>query len=862
MYDWLTAALANAGTVVTANRRLARILRGAYGEQQLRAGKQAWQSPDIDAWQDWLGSIVHAAEQQQSLPTRINQHQSQWLWERCLRKEIGASASGLVNLVRLSRDTWQRLADWQISISEVARSAQSTDQRMFASAAGRYLAMLDREHWVDDAGLAALVLELIDTRRTAAAAQITFAGFDRQRPITTAIAEALQNTGSEVSHCPATALSDSGMLQQFEHSDAELRAAGAWAREQAENQTGAQLAIIVSDLQQNADRVCRLVREGATPGWQYAGPAFSDAVNVSYGRKLAEYPAITIALLLLRWLVGEISATDVGQLLRSPLLGKLPAGGRIRLELRLRRLPDRNWSPAMVGAALRGRDEVADGSDWMSRLAAFGERCRESGQLMSPANWAVFFDQILQDFGWPGQRPLNSAEFQLINRWRELLNDLARLELVAPAMSLNLAVSRLELLAGETLFQPESGTALVQLMGPLEASGAEFDAIWVSGLTARNWPPAGTPSILLSRHLQQQHGMPDADPADTRCYATQVLSRLTGSAPTVVCSYSMTDDATEQTASDLLAALSLQPAAARQDPGWHAASLVSRGTSIIATDTVPPVTAEEKISGGAGTVQRQINDPISAFVLGRMGVSLMQPQAIGVPAALRGNLIHDALYKLYIDTPSSREIHSWQGDGLTQRIEVALDFAFRRHERNTDKVLHALFFLERGRVAKLLRQFVALDRERGDFAVEAVEGQFDFVAGEIRLRLRFDRIDKYADGSIAILDYKTGTKKRLLGSDGMPDEMQLFVYACAADMPVAALALVNIDSRETTFDGAGRGYGDAELWPELLASSKEQIGSACAELCAGDVRINMPQGLKKARPLNLLSRYAELRRED
>jgi RecB family exonuclease len=161
-----------------------------------------------------------------------------------------------------------------------------------------------------------------------------------------------------------------------------------------------------------------------------------------------------------------------------------------------------------------------------------------------------------------------------------------------------------------------------------------------------------------------------------------------------------------------------------------------------------------------------------------------------------------------------------------------------------------------------LRQFVALDGSRGEFSIASVEGKFDFVSGRVELPLRFDRIDSFDDGSIAIIDYKTGSKKRLLNHAGEVQEIQLFVYACATDVPVSALTLINIDSREISFDGAGRGYRNEDSWPELLQRIKEQIAVACDDLSRGDVRINIEQGVQAARPLNLLTRYTELKRDD
>jgi len=142
MYEWLSNSLQNSGTVVTANRRLARVLADHYAEQQLKANKNAWLSPAILAWPDWLVLMLTTAGNQLQLPTRINAHQSQLLCERCLRKDLPEPDASLTSLVRMAREAWQRLADWQVPIGEVAQMAQNEDQRLFTKVAGRYLGIL------------------------------------------------------------------------------------------------------------------------------------------------------------------------------------------------------------------------------------------------------------------------------------------------------------------------------------------------------------------------------------------------------------------------------------------------------------------------------------------------------------------------------------------------------------------------------------------------------------------------------------------------------------------------------------------------------------------------------------------------
>jgi probable DNA repair protein len=864
MYQWLSDALQGPSTVITANRRLARVLRQEFARQQVQLDRSAWESPAIFSWQDWLAQTVQGATDQAELPARLNSHQSQLLWERCLQKEVGESAAGISSLVRLSRDAWQRMADWQVSIQEVARSAQSHDHRLFAAAAGRYLGILERESWVDDAGLGQLINRLLREGRTPRAGQVTFVGFDRARPLVSAIQEALTATGAEVRHAPERPTAARLELQCFESAEAEMRAAGAWARARLEDAPDESIAIIATSLEKQAQQAGHLVREGLVPGWQYAPASLAQAVNTSYGRKLGDYPAVSVALLLLNWLVRDVSSIELGHLLRTPMLGSASLGGRSRFELRLRQLPARRWTPAMVSSTFRGAGGGSAANEWLEMVAHLTTARRElqKRKRASPADWAIYIDEMLVACGWPGSDALSSFDFQLVNRWRDTLNDLARLDVISPSMDLKTAIRRLGVMATDAVFQPESDSSRVQLMGPLEASGAEFGAIWISGVTAANWPPAGNPSPLLARQLQRRFGMPDAEPSDTVDYAQNLLLHLGRAAPQVVCSYAKHEDDAEQSPSGLLAPLGPQSVTAQPDPGWHASLLATTGATVLAQETVPAMQEGERISGGAGVIQRQLNDPVSAFIAGRLGVAYLQAQAIGLPAPLRGNIIHDALHRLYIDTPSQRDIAAWSEEQLQSLISQAVDSAFGRHERNTDESLAQLLRLERTRIANLLREFVGVDGAREEFTIEAVEHQVSFAEADIQLQLRIDRIDRLNDGTLAILDYKTGAKRTLIDNTGQPKEIQLIAYALALDAAVSAVALVNVDSRAISFEGAGAGYAKSDDWETSLAAWKDLVRMACRAMSAGDVRINAAQGVQDARAFNLLTRYTELLRGD
>lgn len=862
MYDWLNAALCNSSHVLTASRRLARVLKAEYSDQQLAAGELAWRSPSIQSWQDWLGTLIASAKDQELLPTSINSYQSRCLWERCLRREINDPLMNITMLARQSRNSWMRLQEWRVPLRECQQQARNRDQHLFANVAKSYQSILDREGWVDEAGRANLATELICQGQVTLPARVTVAGFDRLTPQLEVLLAALGDAGCVIEQVATRDQAAHVALCTSETSDTELRSAGAWAKAELSHDPRLRLAVVVTHLEQDAQRSLRLIKEGLIPGWQNAGQKHNAVVDISYGRKLANYPAISTALLVLRWLHSDMSTRDICLLLRSTLLAPQSGDERVRLEMRLRQLPDRSWSPTLLLAETSAWRKTADGHDSLDYVATIARRRAELPKRQSPEDWVSMFHEILQELDWPGHETLNSAEFQLINRWRELLNDVARLSLVSSSMTASEALGHVSSIAAEVVFQPEAKGAVLHVIGPLEAAGMEFDKLWVTGLSANNWPPPGRPLVLVSRELQRDYGMPDADPGDTLEYSERVIRRLASSGTHTIFSYPQTEKDVQQSASGLLTALELTEVNTTADPGWNARALqAAASTRLVEADPVPDVGDNELVAGGAATIQRQLQEPFAAFVTGRLGVRMLSPIASGLTASIRGSLIHSALQHLYADCPSRDGIRGWSTNEIGERTSNAVHAAFRQQERNADPVLQILLSLEKERVQHLLQGVIALDAEREQFQIKSVEENVDASIGGIRIRLRIDRVDCDTDGEILILDYKTGAPKRLLDRSGDPKELQLVVYAFALAGPVSGIGLLNVDTRCIALDGVGRELSPKLDWDDALARWKEIVAAAASAIAAGDVRVNVLQNTQAARPLSILSRYRELLRD-
>ena len=111
-----------------------------------------------------------------------------------------------------------------------------------------------------------------------------------------------------------------------------------------------------------------------------------------------------------------------------------------------------------------------------------------------------------------------------------------------------------------------------------------------------------------------------------------------------------------------------------------------------------------------------------------------------------------------------------------------------------------------------------------------------------------------------ILDYKTGMPQNFL-TNKAPRDAQLVVYAAAAQGDIDGLGLYHVSTRGVGINGAGPALIETDDWNDALDAWLDDVRRAAREIAAGDVRVAVKQTSRDIRPLNLLSRYTELRRE-
>ncbi|HEX2650128.1 MAG TPA: PD-(D/E)XK nuclease family protein, partial [Burkholderiales bacterium] len=169
--------------------------------------------------------------------------------------------------------------------------------------------------------------------------------------------------------------------------------------------------------------------------------------------------------------------------------------------------------------------------------------------------------------------------------------------------------------------------------------------------------------------------------------------------------------------------------------------------------------------------------------------------------------------------------------------------------------------MEKARLAKLAREWLEVESRRAPFEVVAVEREGSFRIGNLELKGRIDRLDRLADGSHAVIDYKTG--ERVNPQDwsdperGRPREPQLTIYATASAEPMGAVAFARVKAGKMRFAGFSRGkdvipqVAIARHWPGLLEGWQKGLARLAGDFEAGDARVDPRDGAATCRTCDL-----------
>ena len=872
-------ALDQGGSVVTATRRLSRELRRQYDQAMEQSGLSAWESPDILPWDAWLRRCWDSGPgEMEGAPLVLVDSQLHLVWQELVTRDIArlhradsplwnieATAGAAIASLRLMRE-------WGITRTELALS-RHPDHAAFHRWLQAYERRCERQGWIDRYQLA----DRIAAGESAPDSRpVVLTGFDFLTPQQDRLVTSLRDRGAAVEvHQPQ--LGDFGEIpcHVYENRQEQWFAAAAWALNCLAANPAARIAIVVPDLAACRDDLIEALTEtlaphhGVNPGESRDLP-----FHVSLGDRLDKHPMARGLLAALTALTAdELTLEHTESLLLSPVIGdhaneRLPrASAALTLRQRL------SWSHG-IDDLLRELDGL-DCPQFLDRLTRARARSLEATEKTSLSALSAVITALIDDIGWPGNGiALDSDQFQAREAIREQVLLLSGLEMVHAGTTLAHAVILLVRNLASTTFQPEAPDAAVEVLDIREAAGLHFDHVWFADLTADLWPPPGNSDPFIPISVQREAGCPGTEVSRDSGLAARQHARLAASTPSLWHSRPVRDGDTELMPSPLLRKkLEAQASLEKPDPAPTLAARIHGVRCAIETveDNTGPPRHVGAAAGGTGLIQRQSACPRSAFLRDRLGAGDHLFNQPGLDPARRGILVHRVLDAVWRKLENSAR--------LSETDEAALDELLRKTiaaashpERRISGCGDAFFRTQQAWLLDTLREWFALERARAEpFEVVAREEKVELQLEGLELQFKVDRMDRFEDGSLALIDYKTGGGQSIRKwFSERPEEPQLplYVLSQAKQQAVSVVAFARVRLGECVLDGLldpdhhgiSEGLGDH---PGLKVSSPDRrsalrpdfahwrdhaphwqakLGALAGEFLAGDARINPGNG--------------------
>jgi ATP-dependent helicase/nuclease subunit B len=826
-------------TILTPNLRLSVSLLKKYYQAQIARGQTCWPTLNIIEISKWLQRIWndYTAKQIDNFPFLLTPNQEQILWEEILNQSTENELLQLSNTADLAKSAWGILKQWRIDLQNPALKA-TDDSQIFQKWALQFQAICEKNNWLSTHGVADLVTQHIAAGDIIPPEEIMIVGFAELTPQQKFLVATCEAAGCHViQHTPEINHRDIHRIS-LNDKETEIRTMARWAKTIYEKSDSTTVACVIPNLEDDRERVIQLFSEVFAENNTYTLDHTTLPFNISAGRALAAYPIIHTALQLLNFAKGKVSREGLSSMLHSPFLGEAEREifARSKLDASLR--SDNIITITLAELAEKKPTQNCPGL--VKRIKNYLNELPNKALKLPISDWVTIFMQHLTIWGWPGERSLDSPEYQTAQAWLKLLSEYSGYDPVLGSVTYATALHYLTYLANKAVFQPESPEARIQILGPLEAAALPFDYLWVMGLDDSAWPQSPKPNPFIPQRLQKSLHMPRATAERELIYAKHITEQFKSNSEHVIFSHAIQNDDAELRTSPIIADLPEIKMEALDLADFVAPAqtiFVSQQIEFLQDETAPAIRENETIRGGSSIFKNQALCPFKAFAELRLHAGKIDPPVPGLRPKDRGEIVHIAMEKLWLELKDQETLLLMPYANLQELIKICVDAAINQIAKETQSNKRYLE-LESLRLQKLFLDWFELEKARPNFKIKALEDERQATLGKIPLTVRADRIDLLDNGKSLIIDYKTGKNSPSRDwFDDRPNEPQLPLYCILDAENTAGILFAQINPEEMKWKGVSEiplgidsvktlyeeKHTEATSWKEQVEKWKETL---------------------------------------
>ncbi|SEN18594.1 PD-(D/E)XK nuclease family protein [Nitrosomonas marina] len=880
----LNSENAAAVSVVTPNRRLAQVLKDCFSREQSNRQNAAWRTPDIlpinafteRIYQEAVYSI-HSVE----IPLLLTVTQAHALWQTIIQtSETGSKLLNTMQTAQSAYEAWQIVHAWRLT-SDMHAYYLNDDCSAFQEWMEQYQSVLRENQYIDPACLVDLIVELCTQIEFNRPDNLYCYGFELLTPQQCFLLSKLQALGSKI-HCvipPYLNHQETGNANiarvSCRNTQEEIYQAATWARSRLEADCSVSIGVVVPALTNCRSTVQRIFQEVMQPDVRDALPQAQSQqkdrpFNISLGLPLTAYPVVDLALSVLALVQRGLTFDRASNLLRSPYIkgGDNEMHQRAMLCMQMRQKAEPFVTLEQLVSLLNVISQQSEQNtgncqiqnpvllEIFTALLSFSQT--DIPHRSHHATYARLFLQMLQIVGFPGERALNSTEYQTAIKWQEVVADFATLDCVQESTSCAAAVEKLNAVVANTLFQPQTPHTPIQILGVMEAAGMVFDHLWVLGLSEEHWPMPSRPNPFLPYELQKKAGIPMKSTDEALNYSRQLQKNWLRGAKEVVLSHPVFSDGADAQAiapSSLIRGIP-ERTAAEQHYKLHRDLIVDAARVERIIDHHVNLSKVPKVTGGTAVIKDYAACPFRAWAKHRLRVMDKDRPHVGFNARERGLLVHRVLHLLWQELKSKETLDTVLQTDLEKILCSVASRAIEEIGQWRPCVLSKRYrALEHQRLIHLMREWLDIEKKRDSFSIAATEKKYQLQLGDLALQVRVDRVDRLANGQFLIIDYKTRSYSisSMLGERLDEPQLPLYLVMTESDGPaVAGIAFAAINPGQMGFSAIVNETGllpgvkafselaacaQFSTWHELTTKWKQDLTDLANGFISGDARV-------------------------
>lgn len=843
----------NTTTILTANKRLAENQLKYYHQTQLTTHKKTWHSYDILPLQSWIERLwrEYAAKSFASLPILLTSMQTSVLWETIIRQSPESThLLQISSAAELAKTAWGILKQWCLPLQQ-AELNSTEDSACFLRWAEQYRKICVQQNWQDSHLLTDLVIEKITTKEIIPPSQLELCGFTELNPQQKKLFSTCENAGTQINYQQPTTKKANAKKISLIDQETEIYTMARFAKMHFLNNPEKKVACIFPNLEKIRHDVVRIFTA-----------VFSDLphfpVNISIGKKLTDYPVIFAALQLLQIQKANLSRDKMSFILRSPFIGDAEKERFYRADF------DYHLQKNNLATITLNKKFLEKLTKFCPRLSQLFQAYLivKTPKTASMQEWVAYFHQLLTCLGWPGERSLNSEEYQIVSRFHALLLEISTLNTVLPTISHDEALHYLIHQTSRVIYQPQSPEENIHILGLLEAAELPFDYIWVMGLDDKTWPPSIKPNPFIPAKIQKKYQMPHASVERELSYCQKLMMQLLHSCDEIIFSHALNTAEGKLRPSALLTPYPESHSELALTPFTPLANIIfqTRSLETLTEDKAPAISPEEKYSGGVKILKLQSACPFKAFAELRLHAKPYEMATLGLQHHERGTLVHKSLELAWKKIRDQDTLKSLTDDQLQKLTHEFCQEALLPHME--DRASQTRFFaLELTRLKRLLLDWLAIEKTREPFKVITHEEEKTAVIGPLTITLRVDRIDELASGGLFIIDYKTREKNEKSDFYGERiEEPQLPIYCIAHQKSAVGIAFGQVYPGKMKLIGICKlPIGDTQsvttitTWEQQIQQWRDNLTRLAEQFASGYAAVDPKSKQKTCRRCHLMT---------